>query len=67
MIKYCPHFSSFNPVDYVALHDVEAWWLHLVHAHPGRRKAMDSLVIVISWKLRNELNARIFRSKGSTW
>jgi hypothetical protein len=51
--------------DWVAFQYVNAWWLHVVHAHPGRRKAMDFLGMFVAWKIWNKHNARVFKNKRS--
>jgi hypothetical protein len=45
MIKNWLDLPSFNPMDWAAFH--ESWWLHIVDAHPVRRKEMASLVMLV--------------------
>jgi hypothetical protein len=66
MIKNWLDLPIFNPTDWGASHDVESWWLHIVHAHPGKRKAVACLIMLVSWALWIEPNARIFIKKSST-
>jgi hypothetical protein len=53
-------------MEWVAFQAVESWWLQIVHAHFGRRKAMATLTILVSWELWNERNAEVFKNKNST-
>jgi hypothetical protein len=48
MIEDWLDLQCINPVDWVTFHNVEARWLHLVHAHPIRRKAIVSLDKLVS-------------------
>ena len=45
---------------------VEAWWTKLALDHGVARKAMSSLLMLISWKVLNERNARVFRNVVSS-
>jgi hypothetical protein len=56
---------DFEPSEWDNFEDVKTWWLHIVHAHPGRRKAVATLVMLVSWELWNERNARVFKHKSS--
>jgi hypothetical protein len=33
-------------VEWVAFQDIKSWWLHIVHAHPGIRKALATFVML---------------------
>jgi hypothetical protein len=48
MIKNWLGLYDFDPSSWVGFEDVESWWSHLFLACPGRRKAMASLVILVS-------------------
>jgi hypothetical protein len=48
MVKVWLDFPSFDPMDWSSFHDVESWWLHIVYSHPGRRKQMATLVMIVS-------------------
>jgi hypothetical protein len=53
-------------MDLMAFQDVKFWWLHIVHALPGRRKVMATLVMLVSWDLWNERSARALKIR-SLW
>lgn len=44
---------------------VEDWWYLLTHSWQNPAKAVKTLIILISWELWCERNARIFRHNGS--
>ncbi|PNT69050.1 hypothetical protein BRADI_3g48564v3 [Brachypodium distachyon] len=47
------HWSSFN--------SVEDWWCSVINIQGNRRKGMATLVMLVSWEIWNERNARVFR------
>jgi hypothetical protein len=65
MIKDWLDLPYFNPIDWTSFQNIESWWLHIVHAHPGRKKAVATPVKLVSWELWNEHNARIFKNMCS--
>jgi hypothetical protein len=65
MVKDWLGLHDFEHSDWDNFKDVKTWWLHIVHAHPGRRKAVATLVMLVSWELWNERNARVFKHKSS--
>jgi hypothetical protein len=50
---------------WLSFDDIEAWWCSVVLTNGGRRKDLTSLHILVSWKLLNERNARIFKNKST--
>ena len=44
---------------------MEVWWTKLALDHGVARNAMSSLLMLISWEVWNERNARIFRHVAS--
>jgi hypothetical protein len=65
MVKAWLGLHSFDPASWMTFNDINSWWLHIVHDHPRRRKAIASLVMLVSWELWNERNARFFNNKSS--
>ena len=61
MIAAWLHLHNFDPPSWTAFTNVEVWWTSTVLSHRGRRKAMASLLMLVSWELWNERNARIFK------
>lgn len=61
MIKDWLGIDDFNPSEWVTFNDVQSWWEHLSLAHGSRRKAMPSLIMLVSWSIWNERNARVFK------
>jgi predicted negative regulator of RcsB-dependent stress response len=46
--------------------NVKDWWSEGIHKKGALVKAMASLVMLISWEIWNERNARVFRQHFST-
>jgi hypothetical protein len=44
MVKDWLGLPSFNLVEWVAFHYVEAWWFHMVHDHPVGEKGCPPLL-----------------------
>jgi hypothetical protein len=44
---------------------VKDWWLSFIYPNGTRRKSFASLVMLTSWKIWNERNARVFRNVAS--
>ena len=65
LIKVWLGLVDFDPPSWTAINNVEAWWELILLRHPSRRKAMASLLMLTSWELWNERNARTF-TKTST-
>ena len=61
MIKNWLNVGDFNPPNWVAFNDVQSWWEHLAIANGRRRKAIPSLLMLVTWEIWNERNSRIFK------
>jgi hypothetical protein len=45
---------------------VEEWWTKLILDHGKTRKAMDSMIVRVSWEIWKEYNVRVFRHHRSS-
>ena len=61
MIKDWLHLHNFYPHSWHYFEDVETWWTTIGLAHGGRRKAMTSLIMLVTWKLWTERNVGFSR------
>ena len=61
MIKNWLNVGDFNPPDWVAFNNVHSWWEHLAIANGRRRKAIPSLLMLVTWEIWNERNSWIFK------
>ena len=62
MIKSWLGLVDVNPTAWVTVHSVKAWW-NLIDSNASQsRRAMMSLIMLISWEIWNERNARVFRN-----
>jgi hypothetical protein len=48
----------------VAFDDVENWWTNIALAHGSQRKGIASLLMLVTWELWKERNARTFNNIG---
>ena len=62
MVKAWLGLEDFVPADWGTFEDVQSWWSHLLLAHPARRKALASLLMLVSWEIWNERNQRTFKN-----
>jgi hypothetical protein len=62
MIRYWLGLVDFDPTSWSPFDDVEEWWTTIALAHEGRRKAMASLLMLVTWELWKERNARNFNN-----
>ncbi|PNT68822.1 hypothetical protein BRADI_3g45663v3, partial [Brachypodium distachyon] len=46
------HWSSFN--------SIKDWWCSVINIQGNRREGMATLVMLVSWEIWNERNARVF-------
>ena len=44
---------------------VKAWWCSITRVQGRRRKGLSSLLLLVSWEIWNERNARVFRNVAS--
>ena len=61
MVKDWTQLQDFDTSSWNYFEAVEEWWTSIVLAHDSRRKAMASLVMLVTWETWNERNARIFK------
>jgi hypothetical protein len=47
-------------------HTVKDWWINEIQKKGPSRKALASLVMLVSWEIWKERNARVFRNTYST-
>jgi hypothetical protein len=46
-----------------ANHDtVKEWWMSFMHSNSVRRKSLVSLILLLSWEIWSEHNARVFHN-----
>jgi hypothetical protein len=51
MIKDWLGIVDLDPPSWNAFDDVEGWWTTTALAHDGQRKAIASLLMVVTWEL----------------
>jgi hypothetical protein len=61
MVKDWLHIHDFDPSSWDGLDNVEFCWTSVVLAHGGRKKAMATLFMLVTWELWNERNSRTFK------
>ena len=52
---------DINPATWTNEASVDAWWSKVTLDHGVARKAMSTLIMLISWEIWKERNARVFR------
>ena len=65
MIKMWLGLEDFDPSSWSTFHSVEGWWTDVVLNHPTRRKGLASLLMLTSWEIWTERNARTFKNKST--
>jgi hypothetical protein len=45
------------------MQSLNVWWLHMTGSPSPTPKAVASLTLLVSWKIWNERNARVFNNK----
>jgi hypothetical protein len=53
---------DFEPHSWLAYDEVEDWWTSIAFAHDGRRKSIATLLMLVTWELWKERNARTFNN-----
>jgi hypothetical protein len=53
---------DFDPASWAAYDDVEDWRTTITFAHDSWRKSIASLLMLVTWELRKEWNARTFNN-----
>jgi hypothetical protein len=41
---------------------VKGWWISFIYSNGVRRKSLVSLILLVSWEVLRERNARVFRN-----
>jgi hypothetical protein len=59
MLRDWLHIHDFDPSSWSEFDSVECWWTSMVFAHGGTRKAMASLVMLVTWHIWNEKNENL--------
>jgi hypothetical protein len=62
MIQDWLHIHDFDPSSWSGFDSVELWWTSIAFAQGGRRKAMAILLMLVSWEIWKERNARTFNN-----
>jgi hypothetical protein len=62
VIKDWPGLHDVYPSDWSDVTSVKEWWSHNATKKTQSRRPLASLMLLISWELWNERNARIFRN-----
>ena len=65
MVKEWLGLHDFSPAEWHTFNDARSWWDHILHAHPGRKKALASLLMLVSWEIWNERNRRVFKNSST--
>jgi hypothetical protein len=56
---------DFEPNSWNDFKEAEHWWTTIAFAHGGRRKSVASLLMLVTWELWKERNARTFNNKST--
>jgi hypothetical protein len=56
---------SFDTASWATHNNVEEWWKAVIYTNGVCRKSIASLMMLISWEIWNERNARVFRKVSS--
>jgi hypothetical protein len=65
MVKDWLGLVDFDRSSWNHFEDVEVWWTTTAFVHGGRRKSVASLLMLVTWELWKERNARTFNNKGT--
>ena len=57
--------SNIVTADWAAMRSVRHWWAEIALARSPNGKGMASLLMLISWELWKERNARVFRNTST--
>jgi hypothetical protein len=60
---------GFQHIDTITWHQyrsVKEWWKEVIHRRGPQRKALSSLVMLVSWEIWKERNDRIVRNHSIT-
>lgn len=56
---------ELDTADWAGISSVHEWWTRAVLGHGHRGKAVSSLIMLVSWEVWKERNARVFQKKSS--
>ena len=56
---------ELDTADWVGISSVHEWWTRTILGRGHRRKTISSLVMLVSWEVWKERNARVFQKKSS--
>ncbi|KAI5003569.1 hypothetical protein ZWY2020_030729 [Hordeum vulgare] len=62
MIKDWLGLHDAHPSDWSNTTSVKEWWNHNTNKKTQSRKSLASLMLLISWEVWKDMNARIFRN-----
>ena len=62
MIKTWLGLHDVHPTDWGGMVSVKEWWRNIASGRSESRRALLSLMLLISWEIWKERNARVFRS-----
>jgi hypothetical protein len=48
------------------MRSVKEWWNEVIHKKGQSKKVMESLAMLVSWKVWKERNSRVFQTNAST-
>jgi hypothetical protein len=54
--------TSVNTATWANHDSVKEWWMSFIYSNGMRRKSLVSLIMLVSWEIWNERNARVFRN-----
>ncbi|KAF7098048.1 hypothetical protein CFC21_099817 [Triticum aestivum] len=57
--------TNVDIADWSSFDNVKDWWHHMVGVNANVRKGLASVVMLVSWEIWNERNARVFRNVSS--
>ena len=57
--------TGVDITDWSSFDNVNDWWHYMVGVNDNVRKGLASLVMLVSWEIWNERNARVFRMVSS--
>ena len=64
-IKTWMGLTSVDITDWSSFDNVNDWWHQMIGVNGNVRKGLASLVMLVSWEILNERNARVFRMVSS--
>jgi hypothetical protein len=65
-VKQWLRLHDIDPSTWHARQNVKEWWTKAIHKQGPSKKAISLLVMLISWEISKERNARIFQGTYTT-